>query len=99
MFKRLFSRRRSEPRRDCDVATRIRQGEGEDIPVRIISLSSRGFRLRGSATLREGAQLAIELPGYGVVSGRVVWTDGDECGGILQNPLAIDDIALTETAA
>jgi len=99
MFKGLFKRRRAEWRRNFDIGTSAREAGGDELRVRIISLSARGFRLRGSAHLQEGAQLAIMLPGYGEVFGRVVWVAGDECGGILQEPIPIDKIELTESAA
>lgn len=99
MFKSLFSRRRAEPRRTFDIATTAREAGGEEFRVRIVSLSARGFRLKGCATFGEGAQIAFMLPGHGEVSGRVVWSTGEECGGILHSPIAIDDLQLTETAA
>ena len=99
MFKHLFNRRRSEPRRNFDIGTTARIGDGVEVPVRIVSLSARGFRLKGCQAAQEDAQVAIILPGYGQVFGRVVWTAGDECGGILQSPIPIADIDLTETAA
>jgi hypothetical protein len=97
MFKSLFKRRRAETRRNVDIATTVRDPGGTEQRVRIVSLSARGFRLSGCAGIDEGASLTILLPGYGEVGGRVVWTAGDECGGILQSPIPIDDIALTAT--
>ena len=92
MFKRLFKRRRAEKRRSFDIATTVRDAAGAELRMRIVSLSARGFRLKGCAGLGEGTLLRILLPGYGEVGGRVVWTAGDECGGILQTPIPIDDI-------
>jgi hypothetical protein len=99
MFKRWFNRRRAELRRNFDVATTARIADGNELPVRIVSLSARGFRLKGCEPAREGAQLSIILPGYGQVLGRVVWVAGNECGGILEKPIPIAEIELTETAA
>jgi hypothetical protein len=97
MFRKLFDRRRTEPRWRFDIGTTAHEAGGPEIRIRIVSLSTRGFRLKGGDGFREGAELSILLPGYGEVVGRVVWVAGDECGGILQNPIPIDELQLTET--
>jgi hypothetical protein len=99
MFKNLFSRRRADLRRNVDIGTVVRGADGEERPVRIVSLSARGFRLKGCAIFGEGAQIAFMLPGYGEVSGRVVWVADDECGGVLQSPIPIRELQLLETPA
>lgn len=93
MLRRLFNRRRFE-RFNCDIGTTVREADGSDMQVRLISLSDRGFRLKGSNDFREGSQLAIELPGYRRVIGRVVWTSEDECGGVFLTPIAVDQVRL-----
>jgi hypothetical protein len=98
MFKTLFRRRRSEPRRLLDIGTTVHEVGGDALQLRIVSLSARGFRLKGCESFHEGSQLAIMLPGHGEVSGRVVWTAGDECGGIFESPIPIDTLQLGETA-
>ena len=95
MLRRLFNRRRFE-RRSCDIGTTVREGDGPDFPVRLISLSDRGFRLKGSDAFREESRLSIDLPGYRRVVGRVVWTNEDECGGIFLTPIVMDQVRFAE---
>jgi hypothetical protein len=99
MFRKLFNRRRSEPRRRFDIVTTVHEEGGPERRLRIVSLSARGFRLQGCDDFREGAKLSILLPGYGEVAGRVVWVAGDECGGIFQTPIPIDELKLTDAEA
>ena len=98
MFKRLFNRRRIE-RLSCDIGTTVREADGPEMQVRIVSLSDRGFRLKGSDSFHENSQLSIELPGYGRVVGRVVWTGEDECGGIFLTPIVVDQVRLAAITA
>lgn len=77
-----------EPRRKVFVPARLRL-DGRNIEVRVLDVSSRGFRLQADAAPARGSYVELTRGRYQVVA-RVVWSNGSHFGALAQDRVCAD---------
>ncbi len=81
--------RRKQGRRPVDVGAEIRTPDGQQ-PCRVVEISPRGMRVVAPMALEVGQPVALEVPGLGSVTGRVLRLDEEA------SVLCIAEAGLTE---
>jgi hypothetical protein len=71
--------RRAE-RLALDESTRLRPNSWSSLEIRMLDLSSFGFRANCDARLPRGSAVTLEIPGLGGVEAQVEWQRGDQFG-------------------
>jgi hypothetical protein len=78
--------RRAE-RVTLDEATRLRPNDWSSLEVRMIDLSSFGFRATCDARLQKGGCVSLDVPGLGSVEAQVEWQRGEMFGARFFQPI------------
>ena len=73
-----------------DAETRLRPNSWSSIEVRVLDLSSFGFRAHCEARLRPGGCVTLDVPGIGAVEAQVEWQRGDEFGARFYGELDLE---------
>jgi hypothetical protein len=55
--------------------------DGGELPVKIVDLSSGGFRVRAGEPLVVGEQVRLRVERYGDYPAQIQWVKGQEAGG------------------
>ena len=82
-------RERGAKRVALDEAARLRPNDWSSLEVRMIDLSSSGFRAGCEARLQIGGPVSLEIPGIGSVEAQVEWQRGDVFGARFFEPIDI----------
>ena len=90
------TRERRAERMPLDESTRLRPNEWSSLEIRMIDLSSCGFRANCEARLRPGSCVSLDIPGVGAVDAQVEWQRDDMFGARFFQP--IDVASCTWTA-
>ena len=69
------------PRVQITIAAVLVDSDVGELPVRVIDLSSGGFRLRADEQLMAGEEVRLRVPRYGDFRAQLKWVDGHEAGG------------------
>jgi hypothetical protein len=72
-----------------DESTRLRPNEWSSLEIRMIDLSSFGFRANCEARLQPGACVSLDIPGVGAVDAQVEWQRGDTFGARFFQPIDV----------
>jgi hypothetical protein len=88
--------RRAE-RVTLDAATRLRPNDWSSLEVRMIDLSSCGFRATCEARLQRGGCVSLDVAGIGSVDAQVEWQRGDMFGARFIDPIDLGKCAWTPT--
>ena len=83
------SERRAE-RMPLDESTRLRPNEWSSLEIRMIDLSSCGFRANCEARLRPGSCVSLDIPGVGAIDAQVEWQRGDMLGARFYQPIDVE---------
>lgn len=83
------SERRAE-RMPLDKSTRLRPNEWSSLEIRMIDLSSCGFRANCEARLRPGSCVSLDIPGVGAIDAQVEWQRGDMLGARFYQPIDVE---------
>src|SRR5687768_6771794 len=78
---------RKAPRCDVALGAGLRQRGASSVTVRILDLSTTGFRASTHLELEPGTDLWLKLPGLESLHGRVAWMRGHLLGGRFAHPL------------
>ena len=70
-----------------DAETRLRPNSWSSVEVRVLDLSSLGFRAHCEARLQPGGCVTLDIPGIGAVEAQVEWQRGDEFGARFLRPI------------
>jgi hypothetical protein len=70
-----------------DESTRLRPNDWSSLEVRMIDLSSSGFRASCEARLQKGGCVSLDVPGIGTVEAQVEWQRGDTFGARFFQPI------------
>ena len=70
-----------------DAETRLRPNSWSSVEVRVLDLSSFGFRAHCEARLQPGGCVTLEISGIGAVEAQVEWQRGDEFGARFLRPI------------
>jgi hypothetical protein len=84
------NRERRAERLALDEATRLRPNSWSSLEVRMLDLSSLGFRASCEARLQPGGCVSLDVPGLGAVEAQVEWTRGDQFGARFLRPIEVD---------
>jgi len=82
------SERRAE-RMPLDESTRLRPNEWSSLEIRMIDLSSCGFRANCEARLPPGSCVSLDIPGVGAVDAQIEWQNGDMLGARFYQPIEV----------
>ena len=91
------TRERRAERMPLDESTRLRPNEWSSLEIRMIDLSSWGFRANCEARLRPGSCVSLDIPGVGAVDAQVEWQRGDMFGARFIDPIDLGKCAWTPT--
>ena len=80
-------RERGAKRVAVDESARLRPNDWSSLEVRMIDLSSTGFRARCEARLQKGGPVSLDLPGIGTVEAQVEWQRDDVFGARFFQPI------------
>ena len=89
------TRERRAERMPLDESTRLRPNEWSSLEIRMIDLSSSGFRANCEARLRPGSCVSLDIPGVGAVDAQVEWQRGDTLGARFYQPIDIEGCTWT----
>jgi hypothetical protein len=79
--------RRKARRFALNEPARIQPNEWSTVYGEVVDLSSGGFRARCEASLKTHSYVALEVPGFGVVTARTVWCKDGEFGAKFIHPV------------
>lgn len=82
---------RREERLPLDEPARLHPNEWSSLEVRVLDLSSNGFRAECEARVTVGSCVTLELPGIGSELAYVTWRRGDRFGAKFSQPVSIDN--------
>jgi hypothetical protein len=82
---------RREKRLPLDEPARLHPNDWSSLEVRVLDLSSNGFRAECEARVMVGSCVTLELPAIGSQLAYVTWRRGDRFGAKFREPVAIDD--------
>ena len=71
----------------CEIGAGLRQRGASGVSVRILDLSTHGFRASTHLELQKGADVWLKLPGLEALHARVAWMNGYLVGCEFQRPL------------
>ena len=91
------SRERRAERVSLDEATRLRPNDWSSLEVRMIDLSSFGFRASSEARLQAGGCVSLDVAGIGSVDAQVEWQRGEMFGARFLEPIDIERCSWTPT--
>jgi len=63
--------------------------EGRHYRVKILDISSGGFKLEGEETFRIGKYIGLRVSKYGEFGAQIRWTLGNEAGGVVLDPIVL----------
>ncbi len=81
---------RREKRLPLDEPARLHPNDWSSLEVRVLDLSSNGFRAECEARVTVGSCVTLELPGIGSELAYVTWRRGDRFGAKFRQPVSID---------
>lgn len=88
------SGRRAE-RLALDAETRLRPNSWSSLQVKMLDLSSSGFRAECEAKVKPGGSVSLDIPGLGSVDAQVEWQRGDQFGARFFAPIELDSCQWT----
>lgn len=81
--------RRTE-RLTLDAPARLRPNSWSSVEIRMLDMSSTGFRAHCEARVRPGSAVSLDIPGIGAVEAQVEWQRGDEFGARFYGELELE---------
>ena len=82
----LGSGRKAE-RLPLDAEARLRPNSWSSLQIRMLDLSSAGFRAECEARVQPGGSVSLDIPGIGAVEAQVEWQRGDQFGARFYAPI------------
>jgi hypothetical protein len=84
-----FDGARRAERVAVDAETRLRPNGWSSLQVRMIDLSTDGFRAECDARVRPGGCVSLDVPGIGAVEAQVEWQRGVQFGARFIRPIDV----------
>lgn len=94
----LYRLERSSERLAIGRPSTLRGPDGKPVDVRIEDLSATGCRLGIPFSLQADEEVMIGLPGVGMRSARVIWTEAGQAGLAFADPISFTDVEETRAA-
>ena len=82
------SGRRAE-RLPLDAETRLRPNSWSSLQIKMLDLSSSGFRAECEARVKPGGSVSLDVPGIGAVDAQVEWQRGNQFGARFFAPIEL----------
>lgn len=82
-------RPRNSQRLNVDMSAALRQRGASGVSVRVLDLSTHGFRAATHLELPEGADVWLRLPGLEPYHAKVAWSEGHYVGCAFERPLHV----------
>ena len=73
------------------LAAVLVDSDGGELPVKVIDLSSGGFRLRTTEPLIAGEEVRLRVERYGDFPAQIQWVEGHEAGGRFLEPISLQE--------
>ena len=83
------SARKSE-RLPLDAEARLRPNSWSSLQIRMLDLSTAGFRAQCEARVQPGGSVSLDVPGIGAVEAQVEWQRGDQFGARFFAPIDLN---------
>jgi hypothetical protein len=80
--------RRSQ-RLALDAEARLRPNSWSSLQIRMVDLSSSGFRAECEARVKPGGSVSLDVPGIGAVEAQVEWQRGGQFGARFFAPIEL----------
>ena len=71
---------RKAERRIVNIAAALREAGATTMAVKVLDISTGGYKVQTDAPLEEGSEVWLRLPGFEMKRGHVVWTKDNEAG-------------------
>jgi len=84
-----FDSGRQAERLSLDAETRLRPNSWSSLQIRMLDLSSSGFRAECEARVKPGSTVSLDVAGIGEVDAQVEWQRGDQLGARFFAPIEI----------
>ena len=96
--RREQDQERQAERLALSEAAQLKPNSWSSVEIRMVDLSSLGFRAECEARLQPGSCVTLEIPGIGTVEAQVEWHRGSEFGARFLRPIRVEacDWTLTE---
>ena len=80
---------RQSERLPVDAETRLRPNSWSSLQIKMLDMSSSGFRAECEARVKPGSSVSLDVPGLGAVDAQVEWQRGDQFGARFFAPIEI----------
>jgi hypothetical protein len=90
----LESGRQSE-RLPLDAEARLRPNSWSSLQIRMLDLSTAGFRAECEARVQPGGSVSLDVPGIGAVEAQVEWQRGNQFGARFFAPIELESCQWT----
>ena len=77
------------PRIDAEHEGLVVDSNGRVYPVKVLDISSQGFKLQADETFRIGEYIGLHVSKYGEFSAQIRWALGNEAGGVFLSPVVL----------
>lgn len=77
------------PRVEGQHEALVVDSKGRLYPVKILDISSSGFKLHADETFRIGEYIGLRVSKYGEFSAQIRWALGNEAGGEFLDPIVL----------
>jgi hypothetical protein len=94
----LYRLERSSERMAIGRPSTLRGSDGKPVDVQIEDLSATGCRLGVPLALHTDEEVMIGLPGVGMRSARVIWTEAGQAGFAFSDPISFLEVEETRAA-
>lgn len=82
-------KRKRSPRIQTEIPAVLIDPDGGELPVKVVDLSSGGFRLRADEAIVEGEEVRLRVSRYGDFKAKIQWVRGREAGGQFLEPVTL----------
>ncbi|HEY0130341.1 MAG TPA: PilZ domain-containing protein [Allosphingosinicella sp.] len=84
-----FDSGRQSERLPLDAETRLRPNSWSSLQIKMLDLSTSGFRAECDAKVKPGGSVSLDVPGIGSVDAQVEWQRGDQFGARFFAPIEL----------
>ena len=71
---------RQSQRLPLEAETRLRPNSWSSLQIRMLDLSTSGFRAECEARVQPGSRVSLDIPGIGAIDAQIAWQRGDRIG-------------------
>jgi hypothetical protein len=90
-----FDSGRRSKRLPLDAETRLRPNSWSSLQIKMLDLSSSGFRAQCEARVKRGGSVSLDVPGIGPVEAQVEWQRDDQFGARFFTPIDLESCRWT----